>query len=146
MRSNLDIFSDAQAITGDALSTNYVDVGKFAGQGEPIPIRVKVMEDFNNLDSLHVSVFECDTTGGTYTEVLSTPEVPLASLTQGYEFVIQYLPKVSDRYIKLKYVTTGAAEPTQGKITAEIVSGKDFPYKDGLYFSPRNSSGAEATA
>lgn len=145
MRSNLDIFSDDQAVTADAASTNYVDVGKFAGTGEPIPIRVRVTEAFNNLTSLHISVTECDTTGGSYTDVMSTPEILLASLTLGADLVIRYLPKVTDRYIKLHYDITGTA-PTTGKIAAEVVVGEDFPFVDGLYFSPRNSSGAASTA
>lgn len=145
MRSNLDIFSDDQAITADAASTNYVDVGKFAGRGEPVSIRVRVTEAFNNLTSMHVSVTECDTTGGSYTDVVSTPEVLLASLVVGYEFVLRFLPKVTDRYVKLHYDITGTA-PTTGKIAAEVVEGEDFPFVDGLYFDPRNPSGAASTA
>lgn len=145
MLSNLDIFSDDQAITADAVSTNFVDVGKHAGKGEPIDILVRVTTAFDNLTSLHVSVQECDTTAGTYTDVLSTPEVVLADLAIGYEFVIRYLPKVTDRYIKLHYDVTGTA-PSAGKIFAALEHGEDFPFRDGIYFSPRNPTGAASTA
>lgn len=145
MRSNLDIFSDDQAITADAVSTNYVDVGKHAGKGEPVPIRVRVTEAFNNLTSLSISIQECDTVDGTYTDVTSTHDILLADLALGDETVIRFLPKVTDRYIKLHYDVTGTA-PSTGKFAAEVVSGEDFPFVDGLFFSPRNSSGAESTA
>lgn len=147
MRSNLDIFSDDQAITADAASTNYVDVGKFAGKGEPIEMMIRVTTSFNNLTSLHVSVTECDTVDGTYTDVMSGPEVLAASLVAGYVFKFKYLPKTTDRYIKLHYDVTGTA-PTAGAIAAEIVApgGVDDSYEDGLYFSPRNTTGAAASA
>lgn len=145
MLSNLDIFSDDQAITADAASTNYVDVGKFAGRGEPIDILIRVTEAFNTLTSMHVSVQQCDTTGGTYTDVVSTPEILLASLVVGYEFKIQFLPNVNQRYIKLHFDITGTA-PTTGTIFAAVEPGVDAPYIDGLYFSPTNSTGAASTA
>ena len=141
MLSNLDIFSDDQAITADAASTNYVDVGDYAGRGEPVDVLVRVTEAFNTLTSLHVSVTECDTVDGSYTDVASTPEIPLASLVVGYDFKLRFLPAVSKRYIKLHYDVTGTA-PTTGKIFAALEAGEDAPYMDGLYFSPRNPTGA----
>lgn len=146
MLSNLDIFSDDQAVTATAVSTNYVDVGTFAGQGEPIDLLVKVKEAFNNLTTLQVQVQQCDTTGGTYTTVAETPAIPLASLVAGYKFKLQHLPDVKQRYIKLNYVVVGTA-PTTGKIFAACVpDGADAPIVDGLYFSPTNPTGAAATA
>ena len=145
MLSNFDIFSDDQAITADAASTNYVDVGDFAGRGEPVDVLIRVTEDFDLLTSLHVSVQQCDTTGGTYADVASTAEVVLADLVVGYEFKIRFLPLVTQRYIKLHYDVTGTA-PTAGKIFAAVEAGEDFPYEDGLYFDGRNTSGAASTA
>jgi hypothetical protein len=147
MRSNFDIFSDDQAITATAFSTNYVDVGEFAGKGEPIDIEAKVTEAFTNLTNLEVGVYQCDTTGGVYTEVMSLPVVLLATLVQGYRFKLNFLPDVNQRYIKLKYTVTGTA-PDAGEIAAQITApgGVDRSYEDGQYFSPRNPSGAAATA
>jgi hypothetical protein len=145
MRSNLDIFSDDQAITGDAASTNAVYVGAFAGRGEPVTIRVRVTEAFTLLTSLHLSVTQCATEGGSYTDVVSTPEILLAALVVGYEFLIRFLPNVSQPWVKLHYECTGT-DPDAGKIAADVVEGEDFPFKDGLYFSPRNPTGAAATA
>jgi len=145
MLSDLDRLSVQQAITGDAASTYHVDVGKYAGRGEPIDIVVRVVQTFTNLTSLHVSVQECDTTDGTYADVVSSEEVLLAALVAGYDFRIKYLPKADERYIKLHYDVTGSA-PDAGKIDAFIEPGEDEPYKDGLYFSPRNPTGAAASA
>ena len=145
MLSKLDMFSNNQAITATAASTNYVDVGLFAGRGEKVDVLVRVSEAFNNLTSLHVSVTECDTVDGAYTDVASTTEIPLASLIAGYDFKINVLPAVSKRYIKLHYNVTGTA-PTTGKILAALEAGEDATYVDGLYFSARNPSGGAATA
>lgn len=146
MLSNLDIFSDDQAITATAVSTNYVDVGAFAGRGEPIDLLTRVTTAFNNLTSLQVQVQECDTTGGSYVTVAETPAVLLASLVAGYDFKLQYLPNVTKRYIKLNFVVVGTA-PTAGKVFAAAVpAGADAPVVDGLYFSPTNPTGAAATA
>ena len=145
MRSNLDIFSDDQAITGDAASTNALYVGEFAGRGEPVTLRVRVTETFTLLTSLHVSVTECATEGGSYTDVASTVEVLLADLVAGYDFPIRFLPNVIQPWVKLHYEVTGT-NPDAGKIAAEVVEGEDFTVKDGLFFSPRNPSGAAATA
>jgi hypothetical protein len=53
------LLSDAQAITATAASTNIIDLGPinagFArdiGKGRHIPLRVQVVEAFNNLTSL----------------------------------------------------------------------------------------------
>lgn len=145
--SNLDIFSDDQAITATADSTNYVDTGKHAGKGEPIDILIRVTEDFNNLTDLTVTIKECDTTGGSYTTVLTLPAVLLAALVEGAEFAIRYLPKTTytDRYVKIGYAVNGSA-PTTGKMHASLEPGEDFPYREGLYLKPRNPTGLAATA
>lgn len=147
MRSNFDIFSDDQAITATAVSTNYVDVGKFAGKGEPIEIEVRVTTSFATLTSLTVDVAQCATVAGSYVVIESYPTVVLASLVAGYKFKINFLPDVNNRYIKLNYTVVGT-NASAGTIAAEIVApgGVDESYEDGLYFSPRNSDGAAATA
>lgn len=60
------LFSDAQAITADAASTNYIDLGatgvpfggvalaRDIGPGTPIPISVTVGAAFNTLTSLDI--------------------------------------------------------------------------------------------
>lgn len=146
MLSNNDVFSDDQAITATAVSTNYVDVGVFAGQGEHIDMLLQVTETFNNLTSLQVQIMECATTGGTYVAATETPAILLASLVAGYKFKLQCLPKVTSRYIKLNYIVVGTA-PTTGKVFSAVTpQGVDASFADGLYFKPRNPTGAAATA
>lgn len=146
MRSNLDIFFDNVAITETTVSTNFVDVGSFAGTGNPVPIEIFVNETFNNLTS---AVFEIQTAPNSdddpYTTVITTPSILLASLTAGYKTVLNYLPNIEDRYVKVKMTITGT-DPDEGKLTAQIVIDHDEPFKDGLYFSPRNPSGAASSA
>lgn len=145
MLSNLDIFSDAQAVTATAVSTNAVYVGKFAGQGEPIDIVARVVADFATLTSLAVSIREATTEGGSYTDIISVPTVALASLVIGYEFKFTFLPRVESPWIKLNYTVTGS-NATAGKITALLRAGRQGVYKDGLFFKPRNPTGAASTA
>ncbi len=146
MRSNLDIFSDDQAITASAASTNRVSVGKFAGRGEPVTLRVRVTETFATLTSLAVSVREVATqTGGSPATLETTPAIVAATLVAGYEFLLRFVPKSSLQWIDLYYTVAGS-DATAGKIAAEIVEGEDFPYVDGLFFDPRNPTGAASTA
>ena len=148
MLSNLDIFSDAQAITETAVSTNALNVGEFVGRGEPIPLFIKVNTDFATLTSLTVSATFAATEGGTYYPHLSTAAVVLASLVKGYQFPMQYVPAVEVKdipWMKLLY-TVGGSNATAGNITAALSPGEDWIPKDGLFFSGTNSSGDMATA
>ena len=145
MLSNMDIFSDDQAVTASAASSNFVFVGKQFMPGEPVDILVRVTTTFATLTSLTVAVQECDTESGSYATVASTAAIPAASLVKGYEFKLNYLPRVTKPYVKLLYTVAGS-NATAGKIFAALEAGEDEPYRDGLYLSPRNPTGAAATA
>ena len=57
------MFSDAQAITADAASSEYVDAGpgiKNIGVGAELFLHAQVVEDFNTLTSLKVKVQQDD--------------------------------------------------------------------------------------
>lgn len=132
------LFSDAQAITADAASTNVIDLGptgtpvggvaplaRDLGAGGPVPLRIQVVEAFNNLTSLNVILQACDAEGfGSGVEVLAeTGEVALADLLAGKVLMPQYVPQgANKRYLRLYYDVTGTA-PTTGKITAGLVTG-----------------------
>ena len=127
-------FSDDQAITGDAVSTNVFDAGDrgvdpHTGvqlgwapfRGAEIPLLVQVTEDFNTLTSLTISI-QTDTTSAFSSPktVLSTT-ILLADLVAGKRFPIVIAPDgVEERYMRLNYDVTGT-NPTAGKITAGIV-------------------------
>lgn len=128
---NQTLLSNAQAITADAGSTNQIDLSPRAsglvrdiGPGKPIPLLVQVVEAFNNLTSIVVSVqTDEDSAFGSPTTVASTGEIPLASLVAGYQFNLDYIPRnTQERYMRLYYDITGVA-PTTGKITAGVVHG-----------------------
>ena len=128
---NQTLLSNAQAITADAGSTNQIDLSPRAsgivrdiGPGKPIPLLVQVVEAFNNLTSIVVSIqTDEDSAFGSPTTVASTGAIPLASLVAGYQFNLNYIPRdTQERYMRLYYDITGTA-PTTGKITAGVVHG-----------------------
>lgn len=130
------LFSDAQAITATAASTNVIDLGapgsvingnaveRDLGAGMPVKLQMQVVEDFDNLTSLTVALQNCDAEGfgsGVVT-VLSTTIV-LADLIEGKHIPPQYIPQGTNlRYLRAQYTVTGTA-PTAGKVTAGIVCG-----------------------
>lgn len=132
------IFSDAQAITATAISTNVIDTGVRGtpydaaaalngdiGKGTPISILVQVVTTFNTLTSLTISIESDSVVGLSSSPVVaaSTGAVPLASLVQGYQIPIQVLPNnITGRYLGIRY-TVGGTNPTLGKITAGITLG-----------------------
>lgn len=139
------LFSDSQAITADAGSTNCIDLGatgtpyggsalvRDVGKGCGIPISITVTEAFNNLTSLQISVQTDDNSSfsSAATRVL-TEAIPLASLTLGYQFQgIAYLPEgTNERYVRLYYDVTGTA-PSTGKITAGVVAARQTNFVGG---------------
>lgn len=130
-----NLFSDAQAITDTAASTNVIDLGerdtpKYAanaitrdlGKGRPIDIRVQVVTAFATLTSLAVAVQTDDAENfGSAVTVLSSPAVPVASLVAGYVFPIQWVPRGTvGRYLRLNYTVVGTTA-TAGAVTAGLV-------------------------
>ncbi|HBT0507863.1 TPA: hypothetical protein MA073_000110 [Klebsiella pneumoniae] len=118
------LFSAAQAITASAASTNVIDTGsnKDVGKYGDIPLLIQVVEGFNNLTSLAVTVQTDDNAAfSSPTDVLAMT-IPVASLVLGYKSPVITLPMKMERYIRLNYTVTGTA-PTTGKVTAGITGG-----------------------
>lgn len=128
------LFSDDQAITATAISTNVVDLGvadtpyggkaalkQDVGKGTPVPILIQVTEAFNTLTSLTITLETGATTSlGT---VLNSEVVTLANLIVGKQTFMQFLPNgVTSRYLGVRYTVTGTS-PTLGKVTAGISGG-----------------------
>ena len=128
------LFSDDQAITASADSTNVIDLGVRAtpfgavaaltgdiGKGTMIPLLAQVTEAFNTLTTLEIKV----STGATTalgTTILSQT-IALADLVVGKQLSFCVLPKdITERYLGIEYVVVGTA-PTLGKITAGITMG-----------------------
>lgn len=132
-----NLFSNAQSVLASAVSTNVIDLGatgtvrgegapikRDIGPGIPIPLRVQVVEAFNNATSLQVELqvsatenFAAPVTVGSQTKLL-------ANLGAGSVFGgVYYVPHGTNlRYVRLNYTLAGTA-PTTGKVTAGIVAG-----------------------
>lgn len=118
-----NLFSDDQAITADAASTNIIDLGsaKDSGPGDSLELLIQVTEAFNNLTTLDVLV-QTDTV-----EAFSSPttlyqgQLALAALTLGKQFPMRFPASGMERYMRVYYDVTGTA-PTTGKVTAALVN------------------------
>lgn len=137
---NTLVFSDSQAITATARSTNIVDIGaagtpvgmtnavrRDIGVATEIPILVTITEGFNNLTSLAFQLeVDDDPAFGSPRVVASGPAVTLASgglaLGQKIQFPAELPEGTNERFIGLRYTVAGAA-PTLGKVFASIVAG-----------------------
>lgn len=131
------LFSDDQAVTATAASTNYMDLGasstvpgapaalgnKIGGANE-IPLLVQVTANFATLTSLTVSVEVDDNTSfSSARTVAATAAIPAAELVAGYITSLTVLPStIDERYMRLKY-TVGGSNATAGTITASIAAG-----------------------
>jgi hypothetical protein len=130
-----NIFSDSQAITATADSTNVLDLGapgtpygspaaveQDVGKANCIPLAVSVAQAFNNLTSLAVSL-QTSPDNSTYTEV-ATRTYTLAQLGLGQlSFPAEIPIGANARYLKLTYTVVGTA-PTTGKIFASVVAAR----------------------
>ena len=111
------VFSNKQAVTATATSTNKIDLG-VAGDaiGQELTIHVVVDTAFATLTSLTVSL-ETSADDSTWTTVLSGPAIARASLTKGASIFCVRVPQGLSRYVRLKY-TVGGSNATAGKVTA----------------------------
>lgn len=137
---NTLVFSDSQAITATARSTNIVDIGaagtpvgatnpvrRDIGIATEIPISIRITEGFNNLTSLQVQLeVDDDPAFGSPRVVATGPAITLASggLAVGSRVIWPAeLPEgVNERFIGLRYTVVGTA-PTLGKVFAAISAG-----------------------
>ena len=118
-----NLFSDNQAITASAASTNVIDFGKreiaFA---TPVELFIQVSEDFNNLTSLTVTL-QTDSTEAFSSPVALIEQTILAdNLKKGAVSTIKFIPHGNLGYMRLYYTVTGTT-PSKGKILAAIADG-----------------------
>lgn len=130
------LFSDQQAITTTAVSTNFVNLGAAAtaphapaaisqdfGGGQDIPTLIQVTEDFAGGTSLKVDMQVDDNSSfSSPTIVASSPVFVTADLVAGKQLPIPVLPSgVDQQYVRLNYTVVGTM--TAGKVTAGITAG-----------------------
>jgi hypothetical protein len=130
------VLADAQAITATAISENVIAVpargtvpyesapmGIQWGAGTPLPMLAQVVEDFDNLTSLKVSLETSDNADLSASTVLAeTGAIPLADLIAGKQLGFNYFPSIQlSDYVGMRFTVTGT-NPSQGKVTVAIGS------------------------
>ena len=115
------IFSDEQAITATAASTNVIDFGEVnpnLGAGTPLIINFIITEEFATLTSLQISL-QHGATSTPATELVNLPAIAAANLTKGAYIPEIMIPSQHLRYMRLYYTVAGS-NATAGKIFAYI--------------------------
>ena len=127
---NLTAFSDEQAITTDAPSTNYIDTQVNdvpLGNHEFHPIVITIDETFVGGTSLQVLLNtsdQADFTGGSTRTIAASASIPVADLAVPADKIVLQMPAVEyDRYIRLGYNVTGTF--TAGKVSAAVAANAD---------------------
>ena len=115
-------FSDEQAITASAASTNIIDQKAAGDAYGALWVVVKVAADFATLTSLTIGV-QTDSASNFSNAVTlaSTGAVAAASLTEGEYICCVRLPADCKRYIRLYYTVTGD-NATTGKVNAFLTA------------------------
>lgn len=110
------VFSEEQAITAEAPSTNVVDQGAAGDAYNALWVVVNVKEDFAGADFLDVDVETAEDSSFADAKVLASVQAPAAALKAGENIMALRLPAGCERFIRLNYVPTGT--PTKGKVKA----------------------------
>jgi len=111
-----DLFSDAQALTGNVVSTNIIDFGqdRNIGIGEPLVVVVGIdVAAGGTTPTLQVTIQADDNSGFASPGTVATgPTWAAAVLTAGAQFVIPVPPDLlTERFMRLSY-TVGGTSPT----------------------------------
>ncbi len=129
-----EIFSENQAVTDTAISTNVLEfpdngtpygetaaIARNLGAGDEVPLLIQVTEDFATLTSLTITLETSAAAALTSSTVLfSTGAIAAADLVAGYATSIRWLPDTETlKYLGLRYTVTGS-NATAGKITAAL--------------------------
>lgn len=125
-----NLFSDAQAVTASANSTNVIDTlpggqntKSGIGDGQDISLFALITQTFATLTSLNIQLVSADDAALSVNPIVhfDSGAIPVASLTAKARPVALDLPYGKyRRYVGLKYVVTGTAA-TAGAITAGLV-------------------------
>jgi len=123
------LFSDDQAITATATSTNVIDLGAIGiakGDVKEIDVWVQVTKAFGSGDTdgtLVVSLrTDSDAVIGTGGVVLhQTAAIVEADLVAGYQFSLGTIPVNAEEFLDLNFTVAGSGDFTAGNITAGLV-------------------------
>lgn len=136
IRDQENIFSDLQALTATALSTNVIDLGPLSGSpsantirdigaGEVVWLVITVgtvLDSAGEAATLTVTL-ESDsvaTIDSSATTHWTSGSIAEATLAAGYEIAIRIPPGAYERYLAVRY-TVGTEDFTSGTISAALV-------------------------
>jgi len=117
------IYSDAQAVTSSAASTNVIDHGAAGDAGVPLKVYVTVDTAFTTSTSatLTVSLYTDSVEAISSPTTLITSQTFAASaLTEGAVLLNAYIPAGMEQYTEI-YYTVGTGTFTAGKVNAQLV-------------------------
>lgn len=120
-------FSDAQAVTATAASTNVIDLDTAApnigSSGTPIYAEVRVNTTCTSGGSATIdAVLQHSTDNSTFTTLVAPAQVAVAAATAGTVIMRVPLPAKHNRYLRINY-TIGTANLTAGKFDAFLTTG-----------------------
>lgn len=137
LMSNQQLFSDSQALTTTAASTNVIDLGatgtvldapaalvRDIGKGKPIPIFVRLDVDSGGTNPTLTVAVQIDTVENFASATTVVTSETLTGGSAGDEVYVEvYLPEgVNERYLRLNYTLAGTS-PTY-TVTAGVVMAK----------------------
>lgn len=125
-----NLFSEDQAVTVTADSTNIIDLGNDDSEVNPalnekgdLEVFAQVTTAFASGTSLKVSLLSSDSsTFSSSTTVSESAAIATASLVQGYKFKLGQLTEIDEQYLKLVYTVVGTM--SAGNILAGLVLDK----------------------
>lgn len=122
-----NLFSEDQAVTVTAVSTNVIDLGNDSAKvqalnekGNTSELFVQVTTAFAGGTSLQVVLKSDDSsTFASATTLLSTAAIGASDLVAGYKFPLKGLPLIDEQYLQLTYTVVGTM--SAGTVLAGIV-------------------------
>lgn len=120
------MFSEAQAVTASAASTDVIDLGPIDGTrrdigvGYPLELFVNVNTTAAAAGAATVNIqLQTSPDNSAWTTLASTSDLALSSLTSGKRVWSQKVPQGVQRYLRVNYVV-GTGPLTAGAFTAGI--------------------------
>lgn len=130
------IFSENQAITATAISQNVIQfpangiipydaaaITRNLGAGTPVPMLLQIVQSFNTLTSLTITLETSAAADlSSSTVIATTGAIPLAQLVAGAKPMARFLPDATLlAFVGLRYTVAGT-NPTLGQITAALAT------------------------
>lgn len=139
----LTLFSEAQAVTASAASTDVLDLGPIKGTvrdigvGYPIEFMVQVSTTATAAGAATVN-FQLQTSAdnSTYTTIYDSGALALTALVAGKRPVVAKVPQGVKRYLRVNY-SVGTGPLTAGAFTAGLLLDVDanYPYPSNFTVS-----------